>query len=314
MEWIFLNEDTQLREEACATVGYFDGVHRGHLFLVERLRQLAAERGWLSMVVTFDRHPRQVVSTGWQPRLLTTLAEKGRFLEGAGLDRLALLHFDESMARLSARQFMAVLRERLGVRVLLTGYDNRFGHNRLEGFDDYVAYGHELGIDVVQGDVLSVCGGAVSSSRVRRLLDHGEVREAAACLGRFYCVSGEVVHGEQIGRQMGFPTANLQLDDENKLVPRSGVYAVEVGIDGVEELHRGVMNIGMRPTFDGQRRTLEVYLLQYEGDLYGRKLTVGFVDRLRDELHFDSADALRVQMLQDVEEADRIFGAGCAMV
>lgn len=308
MEMIYLDSATCLPEGACATIGFFDGVHRGHLALLEELKGLANEHGLLSMVITFAEHPRQVVGTDWQPRLLTTLEEKRRLIGEAGIDRLVVLRFDEAMAGLSAREFMLrVLKAQLGVRMLLTGYDNRFGHDRREGFDDYVAYGSKMGIDVRLGRMLSVGEGAVSSSRVRRLLTAGNVAEAAECLGRRYGIAGRVVHGEQIGRRMGFPTANMEPDDGLKLVPMDGVYAVTAMVEGEDVALQGLMNIGSRPTFKGHWRTLEVHLLDFGADIYGRRLRVTFVERLRDELHFESAEALRLQMAQDEAQARRLF-------
>lgn len=314
METIYLDSETCFVEKTCATIGFFDGVHRGHLALLEQLKGLARHRGQVSTVITFERHPRQVVSTDWQPLLLTTLEEKCQLIAQAGIDLLVVLRFDARMAALSARAFMdVVLKRQLCVLTLLTGYDNRFGHDRVECFDDYVTYGRELGIDVRLGQVLNIGDGAVSSSRVRRLLNSGDVRGAADCLGRRYVLSGAVVHGEQIGRQMGFPTANMAVADNQKLVPTDGVYAVGVSIaeeSGAPQVQprtelRGVMNIGTRPTFNGQQRTLEVHLLDFSGDLYGKRLTVSFIERLRAELHFESPEELRRQMMADAEQARR---------
>ena len=287
-----------------ATIGFFDGVHRGHEFLVEQLRERAAAGGWESMVVTFDRHPRQVLHDDWQPELLCTLHDKERLLRQTGIDHLVVLPFDLQLAGLSARDFMRqVLSERLGVRLLLTGYDNRFGHrtkDSREGFNDYVRYGSELGMEVVCGQPLMLDGEAVSSSRVRRLLSEGCVEDAARCLGRPYELCGEVVHGEQVGRRMGFPTANLQLESTCLLVPRDGVYAVRATLPSDGSSWMGVTNIGRRPTFDGHRQTIETYILDFDRRIYGEKLRIGFLERLRDEQHFDSAEALAKQMREDV--------------
>lgn len=194
-----------------ATIGFFDGVHQGHRFLIDRLCRIARERGMRSMVITFARHPRQVLQTDWQPQLLSTIDEKRELLRQTGIDRVEVLQFDVAMSELSAHDFMQqVLKERLGVELLLTGYDNRFGHNRAEGFDDYVNYGRELGIEVMAGEPLAVKDTNVSSSRIRKLLQEGDVADAALCLGYPYPLSGCVVHGEQIGRQLGFPWPTLR--------------------------------------------------------------------------------------------------------
>ncbi len=306
METIILNDETQLRGQNCATIGFFDGVHRGHQYLLGQLRRMARERGQQSMVITFERHPREVLRHDSGPHLLTTLEEKRRLLLGAGIDCLVVLRFDAAFASLSALDFMRrVLKEQLNVVTLLAGYDNRFGHDRTEGFEDYVVYGRELGIDVIRAEALSVSGGAVSSSRIRQLLEQGDVSGASVCLGRFYELWGIVVHGEQIGRQIGFPTANISPDEARKQLPCDGVYAVLVSIEGHDGRLRGVMNIGRRPTFDGHRRTLEVHLLNFKGNLYGIHIGVCFIDRLRGERQFASAEELAMQMTSDSAAALR---------
>jgi riboflavin kinase/FMN adenylyltransferase len=257
------------------------------------------------MVVTFERHPRQVLHSDWCPQLLSTLDEKLEQLSQTGIDFLVVLQFDEAMASLSAHDFMHdILCQRLGVKVLVTGYDNRFGHNRTEGFDDYVRYGREMGMAVVQGDPIEVSSIRVSSSKVRRLLAEGLVEQAAECLGRPYMLSGRVVCGEHIGREMGFPTANLQLADDGKLIPASGVYAVKVKLEGSAELYHGMMNIGSRPTFGGQHQTLETHIFHFGGDIYGQQMTVLFVSRLRSEKRFDSREALMLQLESDLHQAE----------
>lgn len=289
-----------------ATIGFFDGVHMGHRFLIGQLHETARERGLQSMVITFERHPRQVVQSHWQPQLLSSLDERIRLLSTLPIDVLVVLPFDEAMARLSAREFMdSVLREKLGVKTLLTGYDNRFGHDRTEGFADYQRYGQELGIEVTAGRPCDVDEQRVSSSLVRRLLLSGDVCEAARCLGRPYELSGRVVHGEQIGRQLGYPTANLQLDDAHRLIPATGVYAVDVILENNDRVYRGMMNIGTRPTFEGHRQTLETHIFDFNGDLYDQRLSIRLLRRLRSERPFETADLLRRQMAQDEREARR---------
>ena len=297
----------QFTEQCAATIGFFDGVHRGHVFLIEQLKREADARGLRSMVITFECHPRQVVQPQWQPQLLTTLEEKAHFIEETGIDVLVVLRFDRSMAALSARDFMQqVLKEQLGVSLLLTGYDNRFGHNREEGFADYRRYGQELGIEVVCGTPFGERGEQFSSSFIRRLIADGRVDEAARCLGHPYALTGTVVHGEQIGRTLGFPTANLRVDQEGRLLPATGVYAVSVQRESQGLIYKGMMNIGHRPTFDGHRTTLEVHLFDFSGTLYGERLTVAFKSRLREERQFPTPEALKAQMQQDAEQAKKM--------
>ena len=300
-----------------ATIGFFDGVHRGHQFLLKQLREEAGSRGLKSMAVTFDRHPRQVVQTDWQPQLLTTLEEKKELLSETGIDKVVVLPFDKTLAGLTAREFMSdVLHDRLHVELLLTGYDNRFGHNRTETFADYERYGSEMGIEVVcarplmmtQGGQEGTAETAYSSSIVRRLLAEGDVSSAAECLGRYYSISGQVVHGEQNGHTLGFPTANLMADDPMKLIPANGAYAVWATLPGIGGTrHGGMTNIGMRPTFHGEQLTLETNIFDTMGDLYGQPLRIEFVARLRDEKLFPSPEALARQLSLDREQAKQIL-------
>lgn len=310
MEVIRLWHDTVRRRPLAVTVGFFDGVHRGHRFLIGTLADRAMERGLATAVVTFDRHPREVVSTGYRPMMLSTLGEKLALLGQTGVECCVVLPFDEVTAGLSARQFMQeVLRDRLGAELLVTGYDNRFGHNRSEGFADYVRYGRELGIEVVQADPMVDGGVAVSSSVVRSLLGEGQVQMAARCLGYPYTVEGSVVGGEHIGTGLGFPTANIVPCSAHKLIPAPGVYAVRVRIDGETELRPAMMNIGTRPTFGGSRTTIEVHIMGFEGNIYGRTIGVAFEARLRGERKFDSPALLAAQLGKDRAAAARLLGA-----
>ncbi len=293
-----------------ATIGFFDGVHLGHQSVISQLRAAAQKRGLQSMVITFERHPRQVLQSEWQPLLLTSLEEKKELLVRTGIDKLVVLRFDRAMSQLSSREFMErVLKHELGVSLLLTGYDNRFGHDRTATFDDYVAYGRELGIEVICGQPTDVAGLRVSSSLVRSLLSEGIVDLAAQCLGRLYQLTGQVGHGEQIGRQLGFPTANIIVSKGNRLVPAPGVYAVCLSIKGDDTLLQGMMNIGTRPTFHGNQLTLEANIFDFNGDLYGQYLNVFFIERLRNEQAFSSAEALMKQMEHDAVQAREILSA-----
>ena len=285
-----------------ATIGFFDGVHIGHCHLIKMLKKVARERGVKSCVITFDCHPRQVVQPEWCPEMLTTLDEKKQLLEATGIDRCEVLHFDREMANQTARDFMLhTLKERLGVSILVTGYDNRFGHNRSEGFDDYVRYGKEIGIEVIRGDELTDGSNNVSSSSIRRMLKEGRIEDATRCLGHEYTITGTVVAGEHIGRTIGFPTANIRPNDSNKLIPEKGVYAVDVWSENEDfSSRRAMLNIGTRPTFDGKATTIEVHIPHFEGNLYGKTLTIAFIKKTRDERKFDSPEALVEQLNKDL--------------
>ncbi len=292
-----------------ATIGFFDGVHRGHCSLLSQVVRQAAQRNRQSTVVTFDIHPRQLVNPDFQPLLLTTLDEKLQLLSQQGIDRVAVLHFDEQMASLSARDFMSVVLSRqLNVDTLVLGYDSRFGHGRTAGFADYEAYGHSMGIDVLRATpLLSDDGTPVSSSLVRNLLLSGNIAQANDALGRRYSLTGNVVEGFHEGRRLGFPTANLALADRQRLVPGRGVYAVWAELTGYSEPMPAMMNIGTRPTYNGSSQTLEVHIIGYEGDLYGLDITVTFAERIRSEQPFDSPSALASQLQLDRKACIRIL-------
>lgn len=292
-----------------ATIGFFDGVHRGHCSLLSQVVRQAAQRNRQSTVVTFDIHPRQFVNPDFQPLLLTTLDEKLQLLSRQGVDRVAVLHFDEQMASLSARDFMSVVLSRqLNVDTLVLGYDSRFGHGRTAGFADYEAYGHSMGIDVLRATpFLSDDGTPVSSSLVRNLLLSGNIAQANDALGRRYSLTGNVVEGFHEGRRLGFPTANLALADRQRLVPGRGVYAVWAELTGYSEPMPAMMNIGTRPTYNGSSQTLEVHIIGYEGDLYGQDVTVKFAERIRSEQPFDSPSALASQLQLDRKACIRIL-------
>ena len=290
-----------------ATIGCFDGVHRGHQLLIGKVIDETLKRGIIPMAITFDRQPRELFDPSFRPQLLSTTAEKSEQLKALGIAKVVILPFTRELAALSAQQFMHdVLKEKLDVEVLVTGYDNRFGHNREEGFDDYVRYGKALGMEVLRGDEATFPGTneAVSSSAIRQLLLEGRVERMQESLTRPYALTGRVVAGEHIGHEIGFPTANLSVDNPYKVIPASGVYAVWARLgsgkaDPSEERMPAMMNIGTRPTFDGTKQTLEVHILDKVGDVYGQVLTVEFVSRLRSERRFDSPEALVKQLKAD---------------
>ena len=290
-----------------ATIGFFDGVHIGHCHLINMLKKVARERGVESCVITFDRHPRQVVQPEWCPEMLTTLEEKTQLLEATGIDRCEVLHFDREMANQSAHDFMLhTLKEKLGVSILVTGYDNRFGHNRSEGFEDYVRYGKEIGIEVIKGEELTDGSNNVSSSSIRRMLKEGRIEDATRCLGREYQLTGTVVGGEHIGRTIGFPTANIRPDDSSKLIPANGVYAVDVWSQaGDINRERAMLNIGTRPTFNGTATTIEVHIPHFAGNLYGSTLSIAFLRKIREERKFDSPEALVEQLNKDLRNIEQ---------
>lgn len=283
-----------------ATIGFFDGVHRGHRFLLEQVKEEAAGKGLCPSVITFPTHPRQVLQPDFHPQLLSTPAEKLHLLEEAGIANCILLPFTAELSRLSAKEFMLLLRTDYNVRTLVIGYDHRFGHNRLESFEDYVRYGQELDIDIVQARAYTQENAKVSSSAIRELLSQGEVHTASRLLGYPYPLEGTVTDGYRVGRKIGFPTANLRVDHPLKLVPAEGVYAVKVEVEGQQ--HLGMLNIGHRPTLNnGADRSIEVHILDFAGDIYRQNIRIEFLRFLRPETKFASIEELISQIEKDKE-------------
>ena len=296
------------QQKIVATVGFFDGVHRGHQHLIQHVCRLAHEEGALSMAVTFDRHPRQVLNADYQPQLLTSLDDKLLLLAKTGIDITVVIPFDTQTAAMTAQQFMQhTLKEQCRVTHLVVGYDNRFGNRRTDGLNDYINYGKDLDIKVSTAGAVNLNGENISSSVVRRWLAKGEVEMAEQCLGHPYFITGIVTEGDRQGRKMGFPTANILPCEEQQLIPANGVYAVKVRLPHSVEMKRGIMNIGTRPTFGKHQRTLEAHILQFDDDLYGQKLQVAFVHRLREEQTFESTQHLIKQIQEDKELASRQF-------
>lgn len=286
-----------------ATIGMFDGVHLGHQFVLHHVVETAREQGLQSMAITFDQ-------TMPRDQVLTSLSAKRLLLSKTGIDCIEVLQFTDELRQMTAREFMQqVLKEQLNVKILLTGYDNRFGHNREEGFDDYVRYGQELGIEVksLPPAPSKGRGRTISSSFIRQLLAEGHVGKASEGLGYPYTILGRVEHGEHVGTQLGFPTANLVPVDEKQLIPAAGAYAVKVRMENSVEWKHGMMNIGMRPTFNGHKRTLEVHIFRLNEDLYGQQLLVSFVERLREEQRFENVETLINQLQQDAVLAEQIL-------
>ena len=269
-----------------ATIGFFDGVHKGHRFLLSELRRIAAENGLQSAVLTLDEHPETVLS-GMSKPLLTTPDERSELLRQTGIDELFLFHFDV-IQQMTAAEFMRVIHDRCGVEILLMGYDHQFGSDRLTDFADYAAIAAEIGLRLVP--VAEAPDGAISSSKIRKALLSGDIERANAMLGYHYMLSGTVVHGNGLGHTIGFPTANIQ-PDSCKLIPLSGVYAAEGAL----------VNIGTNPTVGNDHQTIEAYFPDYKGgDLYGQTLTLHLVRRIRDERKFDSLEELQAQIRQDL--------------
>lgn len=283
-----------------ATIGCFDGVHRGHRYLVRQVCREGAACGMRTALITFPVHPRQVMRSDYQPRLLSCLPQKEALIRSLEMDYCIMLPFTHELSLLSAREFMQLLRDRFNVRILVIGYDHRFGHNRCEGLSDYCRYGTELGMKVIRADALVENGVSVSSSVIRSLLEEGKIEDANHFLGYRYYLDGVVVNGFRMGRKMGFPTANLKPSCPDKLIPAEGVYAVYVYIGGI--CYAGMLNIGCRPTFDnGSERSIEVNIFDFSGDIYNEKMRIEFVHYVRKEIKFGSIVDLTAQIEKDKE-------------
>lgn len=283
-----------------ATIGTFDGVHRGHQFIVRQMVNQARERGLDAVVLTFPNHPLQVLREDFQPQMLTLSGEKEKHLLEMGVDRVVMVEFTKDLAQMKAHEFMRVmLKERLNVQVLMMGYDNHFGHDH-HSFADYQCYGRELGMEVVGCNELA-SEQRISSTAIRQALFQGEVEIAHHLLGYHYALQGEVVQGFQNGRKLGYPTANLQVEP-CKLIPENGAYLVSTPYG------YGMLNIGTRPTLhNGRQRSIEVHIFDFNGDLYGQKLTVELLHHLRKEQEFDTVDALQRQLLSDEAQCRQLL-------
>ena len=292
-------------EKSCAvTIGFFDGVHCGHRYLLQQLEALAKANELSAVAVTFDCHPRQVVCEDYVPSLLTTQEEKLALLSEAFSGKVVVLPFTHELSTLTAKEFMqSILREKLNTKLLLMGYNHRFGHGG-GTTEEYAKWGRETGIKVCQAEALE--GEKVSSSRIRSLISLGEMEKANMMLGYPYFLTGEVTSGKQIGRQMGFPTANLLLP-EQKLLPACGVYAVWVVMpDGTKQ--GGMLCIGHRPTVEPNGDiSVEVHIFDFCGNLYGKQIHIDFIGKLREERHFASIEELQQQLSLDATSAKEII-------
>lgn len=282
--------------------GFFDGVHIGHRFLVERLVAEARARGGQSMVVTFWPHPRTVLQDGARSlRLLSTLTEKKAMLESLGVDRVEVLDFTKEFCSLTAEQYLRdVVMRRFSGDAIVLGYDNRMGSDGL-GTQGIAELAGSLGLEVIRPDAMPSGGTVVSSTKIRRLLSGGEISEATDMLGYRYRLHGVVVEGNRIGRTLGFPTANMQLYEPLKLVPGRGVYLV--GVETLGRRYMGMCNIGCRPTVkENGATTIETHIFDFDEDIYGLDIKVDFHSKIRDEVRFPDMSALRARLALDKEQ------------
>ena len=280
------------------TLGTFDGVHIGHAAILKKLTQNTADGKFESAVLTFFPHPRMVLQGKSDLKLLNTINEKIDLLEKIGIENLIIHPFDANFSQLSAEEFVkTVLVDQLHIQKIIIGYDHRFGKNRTANIDDLTAFGLKYGFEVEQISAQEINDISISSTKIRTALEDGEINLANEYLGYSYFLSGNVVKGKQLGRTIGFPTANIELEEEYKLVPKNGVYIVTAEIDGKSVY--GMMNIGFNPTVQGEKRTIEVHFFDFDLDIYDRHIRVAILQRIRSEEKFESVEFLKIQLGKD---------------
>jgi riboflavin kinase/FMN adenylyltransferase len=286
-------------DKTVLTVGTFDGIHEGHQLLLDILIKKAKESGCRSLIITFDPHPRQVVLKGGDIKLLTTTSEKLRIFEKMGIDEVFVINFTHEFSEFDAETFFSkFIINGTGIEEIIVGYDHRFGKGR-SGDENFIRQlADKLSFKVTYVEAVMRNQINISSTQVRKLLSEGNVKGAAEMLGREYEIFGEVVHGDKRGRELGYPTANLECDSENKLLPANGVYAVTAELD--DKVYKGMLNVGRRPTFNLKDLAVEVHLFDFSGeDLYGKTLRVKFIERIRGEMRFIAKSDLIVQLEKD---------------
>jgi len=291
------------------TIGTFDGVHIGHQEIVKNLVKNANEKNDKSVIFTFFPHPRMVLQKGGDLKLLTTLQEKIALLEKTGLDFLVIEPFTKEFSRLTALDFVRkILVQQLKLKKLIIGYDHHFGRNREGDFEQLKEYGTLYGFEVEEIPSQDIQNIAVSSTKIRKALEEGNIEKANTYLGYEFMLTGTIVHGRGLGNKWNYPTINIHIEESYKLIPKSGVYIIKTTINNTNIF--GIMNIGYRPTVDGKHQTIEVHLLDFNADLYGENIQVQLAYRLRDEQKFSSMDALFAQIKSDENNARELISNG----
>jgi riboflavin kinase/FMN adenylyltransferase len=297
MEIIYINDSTVIKKETAGSIGFFDGVHRGHRYLIEQLKQKAELYGLPTSIITFSNHPKKVLRRDFPIELLNSFDERIRQLASTGIDCCYVIPFTKEFSEITAENFIRqMLREQLKIKFLLIGYDHRFGKGRNSRFEHYLAYGKACGITVDKaGKLPDESVSSFSSTTIRKLLLEGNVIKAAGMLSYNYLLEGNVTAGNRLGRTIGFPTANIELTEKEKLIPLEGVYAGRVNIDGKK--YTGMLYIGRRPTISSQGETrIEVHILDLNENIYGKKIQVELIDFLRPERSFLNLNELQKQL------------------
>lgn len=294
----FSNIKEYNNKKSVVTIGTFDGVHIGHKKILERIIFNAKELNCESVVLTFFPHPRMVLQDNSVVQLLNTVNEKRILLEKTGIDNLIIHPFNQEFSRLTAEEFVKeILVNQLNIQKIIIGYDHRFGRNRTADINDLIVFGKEYGFEVEQISAQEINDNAVSSTKIRNSILDGNITLANNYLGYNYFFSGIVVKGKQLGRTIGFPTANIKINEDYKLIPKNGVYIVKSNYD--KKTIFGLMNIGTRPTVDGTNQTIEVFFLDFDKTIYDETLTIEIIEFIRDEQKFDSLNDLKNQINED---------------
>ena len=298
--------DFRSTKETILTLGTFDGVHIGHKKILDKVINSTENGEYESLVLTFFPHPRMVLQENSEIKLLNTITEKIELLENMGIHNLVIHPFDETFSRLTAEDFVqTVLVEKFNIQKIIIGYDHRFGRNRTANIDDLIEYGIKYGFEVEQISVKEIDDISVSSTKIRTALSEGDMAKANNYLDYNYSLSGTVFQGKQLGRTIGFPTANIKIEEDYKLVPKKGAYIVTSTIDN--NVLKGIMNIGLNPTVQGENLSIEIHFLDFDQDLYGKKITVTLLKYLRPEQKFDSLNELTTQLERDQATAIEYF-------
>lgn len=286
------------KDKTIVTIGTFDGVHLGHQKILEQIIASAKSNDCESLVLTFFPHPRMVLQEGTEMKQLNTLNEKIALLEHLGVDHLVVHPFDKEFSRLTAEDFVKqVLVDTFKLKKIIIGYDHRFGRNRTADINDLIEFGDTYGFDVEQISAQEINAVSVSSTKIRTALSEGQIELANDYLGYDYSLTGTVTKGQQLGRTIGYPTANIHIDEDYKLIPKNGVYIAKSVLNGKTVF--GMMNIGNRPTVNGTTQTIEINFFDFDQDLYDQTITVSLLKRMRDEQKFESLDALKNQLALD---------------
>lgn len=294
-------------ENAIVTQGTFDGVHAGHRQILGNIVQLAKQQNGKSILVTFNPHPRKVLFDDESTiKLLSTLKEKVALFTEIGLDYLIILPFDETLSKMSAVNFVRdILVEKIGVQTMVVGHDHRFGRNREGSFDDLKEYADIYGFEVKEIAAHDINEAVVSSTKIRTSLRNGDIATASLFLDRNYSITGKVVHGKKLGKEIGYPTANIEVDDIDKLIPANGIYAVNVQY--LDTIYDGMLSVGNNPTIENAKWSIEVNIFEFNKTIYGDELTIYFIARMRDEVKFNDLNDLKLQLKTDESEARGIL-------